>query len=175
MIINVIGILSTKLFVCHNHIMAATTMELNPPIEVWCLLIDSDHNPTFGEPFPVLIRGDQTTHDLKIKICSRPNSPESRPDLQVSPNQIEIWKGKTLKLSAKDSFSRAKQLLRNVHFFDSENSVVQHVGVAQRIGGLALKDGELLLALVPQVGTLHQFLCSILLTKLTWQNFRTDS
>ena len=136
-------------------------MELNPPIEVWCLLIDSDHNPTFGEPFPVLIRDDQTTHDLKIKICGTPNSPKSQPHMKFSTNQIEIWKGKSLKLSANDSFSRTKQLLRNVHFFDSQNSVVQHVGVAQKMKNLALKDGELLLALVPQQGTRHLFPCSM--------------
>ena len=70
-------------------------MELNPPIEVWCLFIDKDHNLTFGEPFPVLIRDDQTTHDLKTKIYETPHSPKSQPHMKFSTNQIEIWKGKS--------------------------------------------------------------------------------
>ena len=113
-----------------NTFLSATTtiMELkllNPPIEVWCLFIDKDHNPTFGEPFPVLIRDDQTTHDLKTKIYETPHSPKSQPHMKFSTNQIEIWKGKSLK-----TFSRTKELLHNVHFYDNESSAVQQVGVA---------------------------------------------
>ena len=135
-----------------NFLSVTTTiMERNRPIEGWCFLIDKDHNPIFGEPFPVLIRNDQTTHDLKTKIYEAPFSPKSQH--LFSPNQIEIWKGKSLKLSTNDSFSRTKQLLHNTLFFEGESSVVQHLGVAQKMKSLPLKDGELLLALVPQRGT----------------------
>jgi hypothetical protein len=162
----------------NNHCMFPTTMFSttmatnilnNLPIVVWCLLIDHSHRATFGEPFPVFIRDDQTTHDLKIKICMKPEPPESRPILHVSTNQIEIWKCKTLDLSTKVSFGQTRKQLRSFKFSDDESSDVQHIGVSQKMRELALKDGELLLALVPQNGTRYLFLCSTRLTELPWR------
>jgi hypothetical protein len=154
--------------------MSATTMDMAAfralhlsYTKVWCLLIDQNHRATFGEPFPVTIGVYETIHDLKIKIC-KPNPPDSRPVLQVSTNQIEIWKCKTLNLSTKVSFSQTKQQLRSFKFSEDENSDVQHMGVSLRMNELALKDDELLLALVPQIGARHLFLFSTLLTELPW-------
>ena len=149
-----------------NH---PTILNLNPPTEVWCLLIDRNHRATFGEPFPVYIRGDQTTHDLKIRISTQPGSPETRVDLPVSTNQIEIWKCKSLKLSSRDSFGRTKQQLRSFKFSEDDNSDAQHIGVSQKMRELALQDNELLLVLVPSIGTCYLFLCTTLVTELAWQ------
>ncbi|KAF8261047.1 hypothetical protein EI94DRAFT_1705838 [Lactarius quietus] len=121
-----------------------------PPITVWCLLIDHNFKPSFGEPFPVTIGYNGTTHEVKIRISGRPESPESRPDLGIVTNKIEIWKCKTLKLSAKDSFGRIKMLLHNFQFSYDENSSAEHLGVAQSIEELELESYELLLARVPQ-------------------------
>ena len=122
-------------------------VNLGPSTAVWCLLIDRNHRATFGEPFPVYIRGDQTTHDLKIRITTRPGLPETRVDLPVSTNQIEIWKCKSLKLSSRDSFGRTKQKLCSFKFSEDDDSDAQHIGVSQMVRELALQDNELLLVL----------------------------
>jgi len=123
----------------------STTATIMADIRVWCLVIDRRYNPTFGEPFPVSIRHDDTIHDLKIKISKAPH----RPDFIVDTNSIEIWKCKSLKLSAKDSFGQMKKQLGNLAFSDGEDSHVQHLGAAQRVMELQLEDNEILLAVVP--------------------------
>ena len=136
--------------------------------EVWCLLIDHNHKPTFGEPFPLFIRPDGRIHELKIKIRSIPSAYEARPNLQVSTNRIEIWRCKNMKLSAKDSFGLTKKKLRKFKFSEDESSDVQHLGVAQRIKELQLGDDELLLALVPHDGMRQPLICFVFLTELPW-------
>ena len=129
--------------------------------KVWCLLLDHDHMSTFGEPFPVTIDNDDTIHQVKtmIKVWWI-----KLPD--VTPNHIEIWKCKTSKLSANDSFSLTKRKIGNFKFDDDENSDVEHLGAARRVMEIGLEDCELLLALIPRTGTRCLFLCSVFLTKL---------
>jgi len=136
-----------------------------PNIKVWCLLIDHEHKPTFGEPFPVDLNHDDTIHQLKIKIRWGPNSD----DLHGTANRIEIWKCKSLKLSAKDSFDQTKEQLGDNGFSGDWNSHFQHFGVAQRVMELQLED-ELLLAIGPRKGARYLFLCSMFLTELPMSN-----
>ncbi|KAI9451177.1 hypothetical protein BJY52DRAFT_1215176 [Lactarius psammicola] len=116
-------------------------------IQVWCLLIDRHYNPTFGEPFPVSIRHNDTIHELKIKIEEAPHWPK----VIIATNKFEIWKCKSLKLSAKDPFSKTEKQLFSLEFDkdEDEDSHVQRVGAAQRVTELKLEDNELLLARVP--------------------------
>src|ERR1700761_507009 len=139
----------------------------NVPIKVWCLLIDHNHEPTFGEPFPVSMYSEDTTHDLKMKISKgqgrgTQSSPEW-PFVQFATNKIKIWKCKVLKLSAKDPFGLTTNRLHNFKFSDDEDSDVQHLGVAQRMRELGIEDNELLLAMVPLFGTRYLFPCSVFL------------
>ena len=131
-------------------------------IKVWCLLIDHDLKPTFGEPFPVAIRSADEVHDLKTKIrqvCDK--------IYHLAPNEVEIWKCKSIKLSAIDSFGLTKKQLNNFKFSDDENSDVDHLGAAREMIGLGLQYGELLLAVVPRrAGTRCSFLCSTFLAEL---------
>jgi hypothetical protein len=116
--------------------------------KAWCLLIDHDHKPTFGEPFYVPIKYDDTIHDLKVKLkLVWDKIPH------ITPNEVEIWRCKTLRLSATDSFSRTKKQLGDVKFDGDENSDAEHLGVAWMVMGLGLQQGEILLALVPRNGT----------------------
>ncbi|KAI9451174.1 hypothetical protein BJY52DRAFT_1191179 [Lactarius psammicola] len=113
-------------------------------INVWCLFIDHDHKPIFGEPFPVSIRHDDTIHELKIRImsgCSR----KARFAFTV-PSEIGIWQCK--RLSAKYPLNLTKKLLSDLKFSDDEDSDVQQLGVAQKVIELRLEDDEILLALV---------------------------
>ncbi|KAH9032113.1 hypothetical protein EDB84DRAFT_1438713 [Lactarius hengduanensis] len=114
-------------------------------IQVWCLAIDDHYNPIFGEPFPVSVRQDDTIHDLKIKILETPHSA----DFVVFTNSIQIWKCKSLKLSARDSFGQTTKQVSDLRFSDEEDSPVQHLGAARRMMELQLQDSEILLALVP--------------------------
>ncbi|KAH9060288.1 hypothetical protein EDB87DRAFT_1683853 [Lactarius vividus] len=117
----------------------------DPDIQVWCLVIDDHYNLNFGEPFPVSVRQDDTIHKLKIKmklVAHEPNFP-------VNANRIQIWKCKSLKLSAKDSFSQTRKQVNGLKFSDEEDSDVQHLGAAQRMMELQLKDSEILLAMIP--------------------------
>ncbi|KAH9037423.1 hypothetical protein EDB83DRAFT_2524711 [Lactarius deliciosus] len=113
-------------------------------INVWCLLIDRDHKPTFGEPFPVLVRHDNTIHDLKIRIISG----WSRTKLAYTvPGKIGIWRCK--RLSAKHPLNRTKKLLSDLKFDEDEDSDVQQLAVALKVMELKLEDDEILLALLP--------------------------
>jgi hypothetical protein len=143
-------------------------------IKVWCLLIDHQYKPTFGEPFPVTINKlSGTTHEVKINICVPPKSTsERRPHLKVATNKVEIWKCKDLKLSAKDSFGQIQMQLDKFRFSYDELSDAQHLGVAQMIRELELEDCELLLARIPQSCKWCSFLYPVLHTERTWQNFR---
>ncbi|KAH9026590.1 hypothetical protein EDB85DRAFT_2149032 [Lactarius pseudohatsudake] len=114
-------------------------------IQVWCLAIDDHYNPIFGEPFPVSVRQDDTIHDLKIKILDTPHSP----DFIVYTNTIQIWKCKSLKLSAKDSFGQTTKQVSDLRFSDEEDSPVEYLGAARRMMELQLQDSEILLALIP--------------------------
>jgi len=97
-------------------------------------------------------RSDATIHNLKAKICQKPDeySAVERPELKVTINRLEIWRCKKLKLYAKDSFYLSKKQLRNFKFSIDEDSDVQHLGPAQVVKELELEDGELLLARVPK-------------------------
>ncbi|KAI9451176.1 hypothetical protein BJY52DRAFT_1191181 [Lactarius psammicola] len=115
-------------------------------INIWCLLIDRDHNPSFGEPFPQALYDDDVIHHLKGRL----KSGENERDFRYQPaNRIEIWKCKTLKLSPKDSLNRLKELLSNIKFSDDEDSDVEHLVAGQSVMELGIKDDELLLVLVP--------------------------
>ncbi|KAH9077532.1 hypothetical protein EDB83DRAFT_2514239 [Lactarius deliciosus] len=118
---------------------------------VWCLLIDEDHEPDFGEPFPVSIRHDDTIHELKVKIQMMWNRHKLS---HIPPNDLEIWKCKSLELSARDSFDLTKSQLDGLTFFNDEHSDVtanvQHLGVAQRMTEFSnLGDDEIWLVVVP--------------------------
>ncbi|KAH8986414.1 hypothetical protein EDB86DRAFT_3246109 [Lactarius hatsudake] len=119
---------------------------------IWCLLIDEDHEPDFGEPFPVSIRHDDTIHELKVKIQMM----WGRHKLShIPPNDLEIWKCKSLELSARDSFDLTKNQLVDLKPFDDEDSDVtaniQHLGVAQRMTEFSnRRDDEIWLVVVPQ-------------------------
>ncbi|KAN0139386.1 hypothetical protein V8E53_002887 [Lactarius tabidus] len=114
--------------------------------KVWCLLIDHDHKPAFGEPFPVSISPDDTVHDLKKKIKA---GYDKLPN--ISPNELEVWKGKGFprSLSAKCSFGLTKKSLGNFAFCEDGHgySDVQHLVVTQLLVELSLESGELLLVL----------------------------
>ena len=128
--------------------------------KIWCLLLDHNHEPTFGEPFPVSINHPDTIHDVKIKI--KTSSDRFRFHHFIA-NDIEIWKCKSFKLSANDSFGQTKKKLG--HFkFDDENSDVEHLGVARAVMEMGLMHGELLLALIPR-NPYVQFLCFMLLNE----------
>ncbi|KAH9026597.1 hypothetical protein EDB85DRAFT_1892473 [Lactarius pseudohatsudake] len=122
-------------------------------IKFWCLVIDHDHCPTFGEPFPVTVRHDDTIHDLKKKIMGTPDSP----DLHrfTTANSIEIWKYASSesdsKLSARDCFHQTGRKICEVEFSESDEEPrdVWHLGAAQMVIDLGLDEDEILLALVP--------------------------
>ena len=133
---------------------------------VWCLLIDHNCKPTFGEPFSVSICTGLTVHDLKIRICQDSRG-EPRRDIHVATNRVEIWRCKKLKLFAKDSFHLIKKQLSNLKFSDDEDSDAQHLAAAQSVTELELEHSELLLALVPQYSMRHLFPTCVLLTELS--------
>ncbi|KAF8261045.1 hypothetical protein EI94DRAFT_1789662 [Lactarius quietus] len=123
---------------------------------VWCLLIDKEHKPSFGEPFSVY-KSDAscTIHDVKASLKSGDNKNDFR---YCSANRIEIWRCNAVKLSSKDPLTRLKELLTHVNFpDDSEDSSeerpgashVQHLGAGQTLGEIGLEDDEVLLVLVP--------------------------
>ncbi|KAH9173923.1 hypothetical protein EDB89DRAFT_2228399 [Lactarius sanguifluus] len=122
-------------------------------IKFWCLFIDHDHDPTFGEPFPVTVRHDDTIHDLKIKIMG---TPYYSPNLHrfTTANCIEIWKyspESDSKLSAKDCFHQTGRTICEVEFSESDEEPrdVWHLGAARKVVDLDLEEDEILLALVP--------------------------
>ncbi|KAH9026594.1 hypothetical protein EDB85DRAFT_2276364 [Lactarius pseudohatsudake] len=119
-------------------------------LNIWCLLIDEDHEPIFGEPFPVSIRHDDTIHEIKVKIQMMWNRHKLS---HIPPNDLEIWRCKSLELSARDSFDLTKKQLDELKFFDDEDSDVtpnvQHLGVAQRMTEFS-RDDEIWLVVVPQ-------------------------
>jgi hypothetical protein len=151
------------------------TFQPPPPITVWCVLLDNNFKPSFGEPFPVTIGYDGTTHEVKIRISGPPEPPQSRPHLNVVANKIEIWKCKSLKLSAKAAFGQIKMHLHNFHFSydETQNHDAQHVGVAQMIRELELENYELLLARMPQSCMRCSFVYPLFHTEHTWQNLVT--
>ncbi|KAH9173940.1 hypothetical protein EDB89DRAFT_2068174 [Lactarius sanguifluus] len=104
---------------------------------VWCLLIDEDHEPNFGEPFSVSIFRSDTIHELKVKILMTWNRHKLS---HIPPNDLEIWKCKSLELS-----STMSTVTRDVA------ANVQHLGVAQRMMEFSnLGDDEIWLVVVPQ-------------------------
>ncbi|KAF8261048.1 hypothetical protein EI94DRAFT_1789664 [Lactarius quietus] len=128
--------------------------------KVWCLLIDYYHKATFGEPFPVSIEPHDTVHDLKTKIKSGHGLGDKLH--HISPNEIEIWKCKQLKLSANVPFLQTKINLNRFDFPDEHgcgHMDVQHLAVAQKVMELSLETGELLLALIPRgaLALTHQY------------------
>ncbi|KAH8984839.1 hypothetical protein EDB92DRAFT_1818905 [Lactarius akahatsu] len=122
-------------------------------IKFWCLVIDHDHCPTFGEPFPVTVRHDDTIHDLKVKIMGT----SGLPDLHrfTTANRIEIWmyfsSESGSKLSAKDCFHQTGRIICEVEFSESDDELrdVCHLGAARKVIDLELEEDEILLALVP--------------------------
>ena len=52
-------------------------------------------------------------------------------------------------LSHKDSLNRLNEFLANVNFFNNEDSDVLNLTTGQSLNELGLKDGELLLVVVP--------------------------
>ena len=121
---------------------------------VWCLLIDHDHKPTFGEPFPVSIRLVDTIHELKIRICAEQRSFTT----QTVPNCMEIWKFKSSSLSAKESFDETE--VKILRISSTWSNQVQHLGVALKVKELELRINEILLAVIPRNGARCLFLCS---------------
>ncbi|KAF8259202.1 hypothetical protein EI94DRAFT_1707304 [Lactarius quietus] len=122
-----------------------------PPITVWCLLLDNNFKPSLGEPFPVIIGPEGNIHGVKILISGPPEPPQERPNLNVVANKIEIWKCKRLKLYANAAFGQIKMHLATFRFSydETQNHDAQHLGVAQKIRELELKNYELLLARMP--------------------------
>ncbi|KAI9438120.1 hypothetical protein H4582DRAFT_2057604 [Lactarius indigo] len=122
-------------------------------IKLWCLAIDHNHNPNFGEPFPVTVGRDDTIHDLKIKIMGTQHSPDLH--RVVVTNSIEIWhcdsSKSDSKLSAKEYFHQTERKIRELNFSESDDEPrdVWHLGAAQKVVDLELEDNEILLALVP--------------------------
>ncbi|KAH9060291.1 hypothetical protein EDB87DRAFT_1577040 [Lactarius vividus] len=123
-------------------------------IKIWCLVIDHEHNPTFGEPFPVTVHYDDTIHDLKIKIMGTQHSPDLH-RVVVSTNSIEIWKGGGLKststFSARNCLHQTGMQICELDFSESDDGPrdVWHLGAGQKLVDLELEDNEILLALVP--------------------------
>ncbi|KAH9037363.1 hypothetical protein EDB83DRAFT_2514240 [Lactarius deliciosus] len=122
-------------------------------IKIWCLVIDHDHHLTFGEPFPVTVRHDDTIHDLKIKIMETQHSPDLH--RVVSTNSIEIWTCDSSKsssmLSAKNCVHQTGMQLYELDFSESDEEPrdVWHLGAAQKVIDLELEVDEILLALIP--------------------------
>ncbi|KAH9028609.1 hypothetical protein EDB85DRAFT_2291195 [Lactarius pseudohatsudake] len=110
--------------------------------KVWCLLIDHELKPTFGEPLSEWSELNDTIHDLKIKIKK---GASYRDLVHITANRMQIWKCKKLKLSANDPFRQTRKLLKNIKFSYDENSNVQHLAPAQVVMDLGLADDELLL------------------------------
>ncbi|KAH9077537.1 hypothetical protein EDB83DRAFT_2311278 [Lactarius deliciosus] len=106
------------------------TADITAESNIWCLVIDSDHKPTFGEPFPVVVDQNSTIHELKLSIVPR-NHPTGR-FFRTLPSDIGIWRCKGL--SAKYPLNRVKKLLSDFKFSDDEpeDSDVQQLGVAQK-------------------------------------------
>jgi hypothetical protein len=128
-----------------------------PLIQVWFLLIDHDHKPSFGDPISELAYDEETIHKLKLRLKEGNN----KIDFCGGPaNRIEIWKCTTLKLSHKDTLNRLKQLLSNITFSDGEDSDIQLLAAGQSVTEVGLKHGELLLAVVPKISMPLCFLCS---------------
>ncbi len=113
------------------------------------LLINYEPKPTFGEPLFECLDPKDTIHDLKMEI----KKGASMSNLTgITANRLQIWKCKSLKLSANDSFNRTKKLLKSIKFSHDENSDVQHLAPAQIVRDLGLAADELLLVLVPDKG-----------------------
>lgn len=104
-------------------------------------------------PLPVSIRPDDTIHELKKRIQAGPG-PRYDKFLNISPNELEIWKcklkGSSRKLSANHSFGQTKRYLGDFTFSGDEQgySDAQHLGVTQLLAELSLESGELLFVLV---------------------------
>jgi len=114
--------------------------------KVWCLLIDHELKPSFGEPLFEWLGPDGTIHDLKMEIRRGASSDDLFP---IIANRLQIWKCKSLKLSANDPFRRTKKLLNKLKFSYDENSDVQHLAPAQIVKDLGLEGDEVLLVVVP--------------------------
>ena len=119
----------------------SATTTIMADFKVWCLLIDPDHKPSFGEPFPVPTRLVDKVHELKIKIRNERNS--NLYPICTFPNRIEIWKCASPKLSAKDSFYQTKEILDEINFSGNWKGHVQHLGPAQKAKELELEDNSL--------------------------------
>lgn len=137
-----------------TSLSATATTGIMATSKVWCLLIDHTHNPSFGEPFPVYIHRDDTVHELKLKVMIESFNLNRIELVRIPSNEIEIWRCKSLKLSAKDSFGRTKKQLSDFKFSDDEDSDVLHVGVAaQVISPILFRSlDELWLVVVPRIG-----------------------
>ena len=154
--------------------MPSLSSAIAPPVTLtphWCLLIDHNCKPTFGEPFPVNMYPGQTVHEIKKKI----RAVDELPDIKVATNKIEVWRCKKLKLFANASFSLIKNQLCNLKFSDDEDSDVQHLGAAQMMMELELESREILLVLVPQDGTRYHSLPPCHLLSFPGRNLRTRS
>jgi hypothetical protein len=119
--------------------------------DVWCLLIDRNHKPSFGEPINEhLYKDSYTIHDLKYRLKNGDNKSDFQ---HHTANRIEIWRCNAVKLSNKVSLTRLKELLSHVNFSDGSEEErhhdVQHLGAGQTIGEIGLEDDELLLVVVP--------------------------
>ena len=114
---------------------------------VWCLLIDRDHEPSFGEPIFEWAMHTDSIHQLKLKLKMGDNNGDFDSDSPA--NRIEIWKCKTLKLSHKDTLTRLKGPLSKIKFSEDEDGDVQLLAAGQSMRELGLEADELLLVVVP--------------------------
>ncbi|SRR6266702_3880194 len=120
--------------------------------EIWCLINDHDHKPSFGDPFPEKVHRDDTIHDLKMKI----KAGESSSDVaHVDSDKLEMWKCNSLKLTGKYPIGRIEKLLSNVKFSDDKNGEIQRLPTSARVIQLKLEDDGLLLVRVPQRSMQH--------------------
>ena len=113
---------------------------------IWCLLIDRDHKPTFGDPIPEWVSDTDSIHQLKLRLKQGNN----KEDFYGPPaNRIQIWRCKSPKLSPKVSLNHLKEIISNIKFSDGDDSDVQLLSAGQSVAELGLKDDELLLVAVP--------------------------
>ena len=113
---------------------------------IWCVLIDHDHKPTFGDLISEWVSDGDSIHQLKLKL-KKGNNEE---DFYGPPaNRIQIRRCKSPKLSLKVSLNHLKEILSNIKFSDGDDSDVQLLSAGQRYAELGLKDDELLLVAVP--------------------------
>ena len=107
------------------------------------------------------IRLVDTIHELKIKICAEKRSFTTH----TVPNCMEIWKFRSLYLSAEESFNETEGKILRIS--STWSNQVQHLGVALKVNELGLRINEILLAVIPRNGARCLFLCSTFFPELS--------